>query len=82
MLDKLRGIRTPAWLTGALRGIIEAAAFAALYAGFTAVSDASLPDNYKWVAIAAPFVLRSVEGFIDQVDPTKIRRREAADKVS
>lgn len=82
MLDKLRGIRTPAWLTGALRGIAETAAFAALYAGYAELSDASLPDNYKWVVLAAPFVLRSIEGGIDHIDPIKVRRRAAADKVS
>lgn len=82
MLDKLRGIRTPAWLTGALRGILETAAFAALYAGYTEFSGASLPDDYKWLILFAPFFLRAAEGGIDHIDPVKARRRAAADKVS
>lgn len=81
MLDKLRGIQTPAWLTGALRGVLESVAFAALYGGYAELFNITLPENYKWVLFAAPFVLRSAEGTIDHIDPLKARRRAAADKV-
>lgn len=82
MLDRLRGIRTPAWLTGLLRGILEAAAFAAVYVGFDALTTMELPDSYAWVVLIAPALLRTAEGYIDHIDPIKARRRAAADRVS
>ena len=82
ILDRLRGIRTPAWLTGLLRGLLEALAFAAVYVGFDALTTAELPDSYAWIILVAPALLRTLEGYVDHIDPVKQRRRDAADKVS
>lgn len=82
MREKLRGIRTPAWLTGLLRAGLEAALLAGLYVGVDALTTAQLPDNLAWLVFAAPFLVRTAEGYIDEIDPVKVRRRNAADKVS
>lgn len=82
MLDRLRGIRTPAWLTGLLRAIAEGAAFFAFYSVVDFIQDGGLPDQYKVYGLAALIVLRGGEGVIDHIDPIKARRRAAADKVS
>ena len=80
--ERLRGIHTPAWMTGMLRGIVEAVAFAAVYAGVDYLTVANLPDSHAWLILFMPLLLRSAEGYIDHIDPIKARRREAADKVS
>lgn len=79
--DQLRGIRTPAWLTGLLRGILEAAVFAGIYVGFDVLTAAELPDQYAIFVLIAPALLRTAEGYVDHIDPTKKRRREIADTV-
>lgn len=81
LLAALRGFHTPAWLTGMLRGVAEAAAFAALYAGADALPNVDMP-NKGLVLMALPFVLRTAEGVIDHIDPQKVRRRAAADAVT
>jgi len=46
MKEKLRGIRTPAWLTGLLRAGLEAALLAGLYVATDTLTTAQLPDSW------------------------------------
>lgn len=82
MLNKLRGIRTPAWLTALLRGLGEAVVFALIYAASDALSTGDLPDSVQAYGPLLVLALRMAEGMADHVDPLKVRRRHAADRVS
>ncbi len=82
MLNALRGIRTPAWLTGFLRGLAESMAFLALYSFIDFVAAGGLPEQYKTYGMVIIIALRSSEGLVDHIDPLKQRRRQAADEVT
>lgn len=82
MLNALRGIRTPAWLVGFLRGLAESIVYLAIYSFIDFVNAGGLPDQYKILGMVAILGLRSLEGTVDQIDPLKARRRQAADEVT
>lgn len=82
MLNALRGIRTPAWLTGFLRGLAESMAFLGLYSLLDFIAAGGLPNEYKTYGMIIVIVLRSLEGTVDHIDPLKQRRRQVADEVT
>lgn len=70
----LRGSRSPAVLVGLARGVVEAAALAALA---VVVEWTETIDVSELVRIAGPLTvlgIRTLEGYIDQIDPSKSRR--------
>ena len=74
MLNLLRGLDFPPALVGLLRGAIEAGAIAAIGAIIIVLSDADLPEEWKFAIPLAVQGLRFLEGLADQVDPSKQRR--------
>ncbi len=81
-MEKLRGIRTPAWLTALMRSVVEAALFASTAVLIDWLQQGGLPDHLTIYGTVAILLLRNVEGILDEIDPVKKRRRKAADKVS
>lgn len=73
----LRGLHIPPWIVGAARGILEAAALGALYAVDQEIANIGLDAK---TLIGAGFVLRALEGAVDNIDKTKERQRDSTEK--
>lgn len=89
VVDLWRGIGVPPVVTGFVRGGVEAAliaAAAALYGYLMGdVLPAFLPDGSLELAVAAGVVRlgwRTLEGWIDQIDPARARAADAARRTS
>lgn len=72
MLDLLRGLNVPPWVVGFARGGVETAALAALGALALYISDSEFSSE-MWIGFVW-WIIRTLEGFADQIDPSKSRR--------
>lgn len=70
-MDTVRGISTPPWVVGLVRGILEAAVAGGVAYAIFWLDVADLPED---VAVWAPvlvLILRTIEGGLDQMDSAK-----------
>lgn len=72
-MDVIRGLQTPAWLVGLARSIVEAVLFAAIGAVILWLSGTDLPSGLLPWAPVIIVGLRTLEGVIDHIDPSKTR---------
>lgn len=72
--EVVRGIAAPAWLAGTARGLLEAAALAAIVAAVAFLTGGEAPADLQVFAPLFIWIGRTLEGFADQIDPAKQRR--------
>lgn len=72
-MDIIRGLQTPAWAVGLVRSIVEAILFAAIGAVILWLSGTDLPSGLLPWAPVIIVGLRTLEGVVDHVDPSKKR---------
>lgn len=72
-MDLVRGLQTPAWLVGLARSIVEAVLFAAIAAVILWLAGDSVPEGLAQWAPVIIVGLRTLEGVIDHIDPSKNR---------
>jgi hypothetical protein len=73
----LRGLVLNPLLVAFARGLLEAAAMAALLFAADYVTGGHLPEEYKLFGPMILLALRQIEGVADKIDPAKQRRRDA-----
>ena len=66
------GVPRPVFV-GLARGLVEATLLGAVAAATVYVSSAEVPTDLTFVAAGVITGLRTLEGFIDQIDPSKSR---------
>lgn len=71
--DLFRGIYTSPILVALARGVLEAAAFAAILSATEYVSGGNLPDEMQPFGSLILLGLRVLEGMADRIDPAKQR---------
>lgn len=77
MLAVLRGLVLNPLLVAFARGLLEAAAMAAILFAGEYVTGGNLDDGLQMWAPIILLMLRQLEGLADRIDPAKQRRRDA-----
>ena len=76
VLKVLRGLVLNPLLVATFRGMLEAAAMAAIVVLGDQMASGNVPDEFKmWIPLGT-LGLRVVEGLADKIDPAKKRRRD------